>query len=100
MRGADRDRHRHWFGFQQAESGRRDHAGQGSAVVPIGALVTFGAERPVSLTPGLHGSTFGGNPLAAAAGLAVLTRSPDDLLAHARVVGIISPMPFAHWTIR
>ena len=40
--------------------------------VPIGALVTFG-ETSNLFTPGQHGSTFGGNPLATAAGLAVLT---------------------------
>ena len=40
--------------------------------VPIGALVTFGPEVSGLLTAGQHGSTFGGNPLAAAAGLAVL----------------------------
>ncbi|MFN8098062.1 MAG: acetylornithine transaminase [Dermatophilaceae bacterium] len=79
-----------WFGFQQ--SGIRPDAitlakGLGGGV-PIGALVTFGAETSGLLTPGLHGSTFGGNPLAAAAGLAVLdTLARDDLLAHARVVG-------------
>ncbi|HBQ63560.1 MAG TPA: aspartate aminotransferase family protein [Clostridiales bacterium] len=39
--------------------------------VPIGAFL---AREPVasSLTPGEHGSTFGGNPLACAAGLAVM----------------------------
>ncbi len=39
--------------------------------VPIGALVTFGAASSL-LEAGQHGSTFGGNPLAAAAGNAVL----------------------------
>jgi acetylornithine aminotransferase len=39
--------------------------------VPIGALVTFG-EASALLEAGQHGSTFGGNPLAAAAGNAVL----------------------------
>lgn len=40
--------------------------------VPIGALVTFGGASDL-FRPGQHGSTFGGNPLATAAGLAVLT---------------------------
>ena len=40
--------------------------------VPIGALVTFGGTSDL-FRPGQHGSTFGGNPLATAAGLAVLT---------------------------
>ena len=38
---------------------------------PIGALVTFGAASEL-LTPGSHGSTFGGNPLATAVANAVL----------------------------
>jgi acetylornithine/N-succinyldiaminopimelate aminotransferase len=39
--------------------------------VPIGALVTFGRASDL-FTVGQHGSTFGGNPLATAAGNAVL----------------------------
>lgn len=39
--------------------------------VPIGALITFGAASEL-FQPGQHGSTFGGNPLATAAGNAVL----------------------------
>ena len=39
--------------------------------VPIGALVTFGWASDL-FQPGQHGSTFGGNPLATAAGNAVL----------------------------
>ncbi|MFY9714935.1 MAG: acetylornithine transaminase [Microbacterium sp.] len=38
---------------------------------PIGALVTFGAASSL-FTPGTHGSTFGGNPLATAVADAVL----------------------------
>jgi acetylornithine/N-succinyldiaminopimelate aminotransferase len=56
--------------------------------VPIGALVTFGPDVSGLLTAGQHGSTFGGNPLAAAAGLAVLdTIEKESLLAHATSVG-------------
>ena len=40
--------------------------------VPIGALVTFGDASDLFIA-GQHGSTFGGNPLATAAGNAVLT---------------------------
>ena len=59
-----------------------------AAGVPIGALVTFGPGVSGLLTAGQHGSTFGGNPLAAAAGLAVLdTIEADNLLAHATSVG-------------
>ncbi len=39
--------------------------------VPIGAMLTTAALSSV-LKPGLHGTTFGGNPLASAAALAVL----------------------------
>lgn len=62
-----------WFAFQQfgivpdAITLAKGIAGG----VPIGALVTFG-ETSVLLETGQHGSTFGGNPLAAAAGNAVL----------------------------
>lgn len=47
--------------------------------VPIGALVTFG-EASRLLESGHHGSTFGGNPLAAAAGNAVLTEIEEARL--------------------
>ena len=51
--------------------------------VPIGALVTFGAASRL-LEAGHHGSTFGGNPLAAAAGNAVLGEIESaDLVANA-----------------
>ncbi|MEO7000139.1 MAG: acetylornithine transaminase [Terracoccus sp.] len=56
--------------------------------VPIGALVTYGDRVSQLLQPGQHGSTFGGNPLAAAAGLAVLRTIEDQrLLEHATAVG-------------
>lgn len=55
--------------------------------VPIGACLALG-EASALLVPGNHGSTFGGNPLAAAAALAVLDAiEADDLLAHARRTG-------------
>lgn len=56
--------------------------------VPIGALVTFGSDVTGLLTAGQHGTTFGGNPLACAAGLAVLdTIERDGLLEHVTAVG-------------
>jgi acetylornithine aminotransferase len=79
-----------WFAFQQsgivpdAITVAKGLAGG----VPIGALVTFGPDVSGLLTAGQHGSTFGGNPLAAAAGLAVLdTIDKGGLLAHATSVG-------------
>jgi acetylornithine/N-succinyldiaminopimelate aminotransferase len=62
-----------WFAFQQhgivpdALALAKGIAGG----VPIGALVTFGDASGL-FTAGQHGSTFGGNPLATAAGNAVL----------------------------
>ncbi len=59
-----------------------------SGGVPIGALVTYGQRVSGLLTAGQHGSTFGGNPLACAAGLAVVhTIEQDGLLAHAAAMG-------------
>lgn len=55
--------------------------------VPIGALCAkeFVAQ---AFEPGDHGSTFGGNPLACSAGLAVLkTILDDDLLSNADTMG-------------
>jgi acetylornithine aminotransferase len=56
--------------------------------VPVGALVTFGPDVTGLLRQGQHGSTFGGNPLACAAGLAVLDAiESEGLLDHAREAG-------------
>ncbi|MFC7595141.1 acetylornithine transaminase [Terrabacter sp. GCM10028922] len=58
--------------------------------VPIGALVTFGPSVTGLLAAGQHGTTFGGNPLACAAGLAVLdTIERVGLLDHVRQVGAL-----------
>lgn len=55
---------------------------------PIGALISFGADVSALLQPGQHGTTFGGNPLATAAGLAVLqTVEEEGLLPHAQELG-------------
>lgn len=48
--------------------------------VPIGACLARGAVAEV-LGPGTHGSTFGGNPLACSAALAVLKVIEDESLA-------------------
>jgi len=55
--------------------------------LPIGACLAVGAAADL-LTPGSHGSTFGGNPVCAAAALAVLrVLAEDDLVARAGVLG-------------
>lgn len=78
-----------WFGFQH--SGVMPDVialakGLGSGM-PIGACLARGAAADV-FTPGSHGSTFGGNPLACAAALATLDAIEEDhLLDNARVRG-------------
>ncbi|MFJ9428742.1 acetylornithine transaminase [Streptomyces sp. NPDC101490] len=80
----------HWFAHQ-AEPGVDPDVvtlakGLGGGL-PIGAAVAFG-EAAELLGPGQHGSTFGGNPVACAAGLAVLdTIASEGLLAHTVHVG-------------
>jgi LysW-gamma-L-lysine/LysW-L-ornithine aminotransferase len=55
--------------------------------VPIGALVMTDAVAR-AMPAGGHGTTFGGNPLAAAAGLAVLQEIDErGLIAHAAAMG-------------
>ncbi len=53
--------------------------------VPMGALAM--ADHLDPWPPGAHGSTFGGNPLACAAGLCVLNVLQGGLLDHARAMG-------------
>ena len=55
---------------------------------PVGALITFGEKTSSLLTPGQHGTTFGGNPVATAAALATLhTLEHQRILENVRVVG-------------
>lgn len=54
--------------------------------VPMGAVLI--GKRVTNLTPGVHGSTFGGNPLSSAAALAALTAiEEEDLAAQAAAKG-------------
>jgi acetylornithine/N-succinyldiaminopimelate aminotransferase len=53
---------------------------------PIGALLAS-EEIGAHLTPGSHGSTFGGNPLACAVALAVLEELRGGLLERSREIG-------------
>ncbi|MEV0948889.1 acetylornithine transaminase [Rhodococcus sp. NPDC049939] len=55
--------------------------------MPIGACIATGVAADL-LGPGKHGSTFGGNPVCAAAALAVLrTIAEDDLISRAESLG-------------
>jgi acetylornithine/N-succinyldiaminopimelate aminotransferase len=55
--------------------------------LPIGACLAVGPAADL-LTPGLHGSTFGGNPVCTAAALAVLrVLAAEDLVRRAEVLG-------------
>jgi len=78
-----------WFGFQQGgvtPDVMTLAKGLGSGV-PIGACITSGRAAGL-FGPGNHGSTFGGNPLACAAGLETLATIEDDgLMANAVKVG-------------
>jgi acetylornithine aminotransferase len=53
--------------------------------LPIGAMIRLDHPHVPAFAPGMHGSTFGGNPISAAAALAVLdTIERDDLLGNVR----------------
>ena len=55
--------------------------------LPIGACLAIGPAAEL-MTPGMHGSTFGGNPVCAAAALAVLrVLDEENLMDNAGVVG-------------
>ncbi|MBP0461527.1 acetylornithine transaminase [Streptomyces montanisoli] len=73
----------HWFEYQAHEGVDPDVVtlakGLGGGL-PLGAAVAFGPAADL-LKPGQHGTTFGGNPVACAAGLAVLdTLAADGVL--------------------
>jgi acetylornithine aminotransferase len=70
----------HWFEYQAHEGVLPDVVtlakGLGGGL-PLGATVAFGRAADL-LKPGHHGTTFGGNPVACAAGLAVLDTIEDE----------------------
>jgi acetylornithine aminotransferase len=79
----------HWF-HHQSEGIEPDiitlAKGLGGGL-PLGACLAFGPAADL-FTPGSHGTTFGGNPVACAAGLAVIrTIAGEGLLDHVKRVG-------------
>ncbi|MCX4678456.1 acetylornithine transaminase [Streptomyces sp. NBC_01433] len=80
----------HWFEHQAHQGVEPDVVtlakGLGGGL-PIGAAVAFGPAADL-LKPGQHGTTFGGNPIACAAGLAVLdTLAADGTLDNVKRLG-------------
>jgi len=80
----------HWFEHQAHQGVEPDIVtlakGLGGGL-PLGAAVAFGPAAEL-LKPGQHGTTFGGNPVACAAGLAVLdTLAADGALDRVKRIG-------------
>ncbi|MFJ9029950.1 acetylornithine transaminase [Streptomyces sp. NPDC102274] len=80
----------HWFEYQAHQGVEPDVVtlakGLGGGL-PLGATIAFG-EAAELLRPGQHGTTFGGNPVACAAGLAVLdTLAAGGLLDQVKRLG-------------
>ncbi|WP_328539751.1 acetylornithine transaminase [Streptomyces sp. NBC_00344] len=79
-----------WFEYQAHDGVEPDVVtlakGLGGGL-PLGAAVAFGPAAEL-LRPGQHGTTFGGNPVACAAGLAVLdTIAADGILDRVKRIG-------------
>ncbi len=78
-----------WFGYQHFDV-TPDVMTLAKAIcsgIAGGAMMTTTEIAP-SLRPGMHASTFGGNPIAAAAGIATLeTIENEGLLQHAKQLG-------------
>ena len=51
--------------------------------LPLGATL-LGSKTAATLTPGSHGSTFGGNPVCAAGAISILSRLDEKLFAEVR----------------
>lgn len=54
--------------------------------LPIGAVL-FGEKLSTTVTPGSHGSTFGGNPIVAAGAISIVERMDEKFLADVRAKG-------------
>ena len=79
----------HWFAHQAAgvEPDVLTLAKGLGGGLPVSACIAFGASASL-LSPGQHGSTFGGNPVACAAALAVLdTLAADGILENVKRQG-------------
>jgi acetylornithine aminotransferase len=64
----------HWFGYEH-ENIRPDVITLAKGIgggLPLGVMITLGSTTP-QFAPGEHGTTFGGNPIAAAAGLTAIS---------------------------
>jgi len=88
-----------WFAFQHSENVLPDvlmlAKGLGNGM-PIGACLVAGHAVGV-LEPGNHGSTFGGNPLACRAALAVIhTIESNSLLSHVSIMNKQIMTAFEH----
>ncbi|MCX5395942.1 acetylornithine transaminase [Streptomyces sp. NBC_00102] len=79
-----------WFEYQAHEDVEPDIVTLAKGIgggLPLGVTVAFGAAADL-LKPGHHGTTFGGNPIACAAGLAVLdTLAADGALDSVKRLG-------------
>ena len=75
-----------WFGYEH-ENIRPDVITLAKGIgggLPLGAMITLGSVTP-QFAPGEHGTTFGGNPIATAAGLAAISViEKNHLLTQAR----------------
>lgn len=74
-----------WFAFQREDLGgvTPDMVTFAKGVAggfPMGGMIAFGEELSALFSPGTHGSTFAGNPLGAAAGLATIGVIEDEEL--------------------
>ncbi|MGW5636930.1 acetylornithine transaminase [Streptomyces sp. NPDC003832] len=80
----------HWFEYQAHDGVLPDVVTLAKGIgggLPLGATVAFGRAAEL-LGPGHHGTTFGGNPVACAAGLAVLdTIANEGLLENVKRQG-------------